>query len=244
MKANDNQQKISLAVVGGCHVAGWTLKPGELSFVDILQQNLPVVKIIKKSSFKLENIRLIEHLITHTHTNYILLQLGNNEFSVSYRTIFHLSSSFMQNEQTNKTDIPFAGDADSIIIKFIKYTLLPIRWIYGINRNKEYLNTLCSIIKKYPDKNFIILSPFPMYDQNYPRRKAGLFYKRLFAKLPNVEFIDSFRVVPSKKEYFNDKIHLNARGHQLLGDFISKRISNYIVSRVNILLSSVIFVFS
>lgn len=93
-----------------------------------------------------------------------------------------------------------------------------MRWFYAISHNEQYLKDLYLQIQYCKEKEFIVLSPFPMLRGNYPRRKASKLYKRLFSELANVSFIDLFNNIPSDEDYFNDIIHLNEKGHRLLAE--------------------------
>lgn len=211
--------KCNLIVVGGCHVAGYLLGD-QPSFVDILNQQIQPESLIKKSNFRLQSINQLEYLYSHYPSDIVVLQLGNTELCPSFSEMLHVKKKNKNKSGTDKDTKIEVNDFHPHNFMFERVVSLasPLRWYYGISRNKIYLDELLGQMRKFKQKNFIILSPFPMVRDNYPRRRAAKYYKSLYGKLSNVTFIDLFDYIPSKPEYFNDLIHLNAEGHQLLAE--------------------------
>ena len=73
------------------------------------------------------------------------------------------------------------------------------------------------------NKVFVLISPLPCYktSNNIMRRIGTIFYKNNFI-YDNVIFVNSHKIIPSKKEMFVNQIHLSAKGHRVLGTEISK----------------------
>jgi hypothetical protein len=212
--------KCNLIVVGGCHVAGFGLTKGQLSFVDIIREKIQPKMLIKKSRFQLKHIQQLDYLFSHYSSDFIILQLGNNELSPSLAHILHIkkknkNKSTIDKNTKIKTNHSYLHN---FIVERAESFASPLKWFYAISQNKVYLDMVLEQIQKFSQKKFIVLSPFPMVRDNYPRRQASKYYKSLYGKFPNVTFIDLFDYIPPKQEYFNDLIHLNAKGHQLLAE--------------------------
>lgn len=226
---NSVVDSIKITIVGGCHVGGAFLD-GQPSFVDIINKMFKPSSLIKKSGFQLKNVSQLEHLYSHYSSDIIILQLGNNEFNPGLNSLFPIRK---KNNDTTGRERKLLTDQEkfhrhNFLFEKIIWFMSPLRWLYAISHNKRYLEELFLQIQNYGNKQFIVISPFPKTMQNYSRKQASSYYRRLFGKLPNVAFIDSFNYIPSKKDYFNDMIHLNERGHQLLAEPVCEKISHFI----------------
>jgi len=227
----DNEQ--NFIIIGGCHVAGFGAK-GSPSFVDIVERTLNLKSVFKKSSFQLQHADRLRFVLENYHSNLILLQVGNNEFNAS---LMHLSLFLnrTKNTSTNTLKVSYVKNdtfdwrKNSLCFFFVsvlKFVLINFIWVCEKMKNRGYLYKFKDIIKENANKTFVIISPFPSNyaPSNITRKRAGYYYKSLF-NLPNVIFFDSFENFPIHEEMFFDRYHLNARGHELLGNNIFKALT-------------------
>jgi len=229
MEYNENNQN-HFVIIGGCHVSGFGAE-GNPSFVDVIEKTLNLKSVFKKSNFQLQHADRLRFILENYQSDLILLQVGNNEFNASLKHILLFLNKY-KNRTTSPSKVSFERSNTfnwrkntlcDFLVSVVKFVLVNFIWICEKTRSKEYLCKFKSIIRENDNKIFVIISPFPSFHipSNITRKRAGLYYKRLF-NLPNVVFINSFENFPISKNMFFDRYHLNGLGHERLG----KRIAN------------------
>ncbi|HEX4877902.1 MAG TPA: hypothetical protein VFV31_14590 [Chitinophagaceae bacterium] len=223
----------TMIAIGGCHIAGYKVGE-ENSFINVMADTAGFDIIHKAANFEIKrNIEIREKINKH-QPDTVLLQLGNYEFHASLKELFREKKNYtgsrvsggsgQLSELTNEADdrlmLPMVKEKKAGFV--IQNLVTPFIWKYLNWKNKAHFSNIKSIIRENPGINFIILSPIPCYkiSDNLIRNKAGKWYRKLFAAMPNVTYIDLFRYIAADKRYFEDPAHLNITGHRILGKIV------------------------
>jgi len=235
MNSTENTHE-NFIIIGGCHVAGFGAE-GKPSFVDIIESKLNLKCIFKKSNFRLEHIERLDFILDNYKSSLVFVQLGNIEFNGSLRMFSMFNNSMKSDVSTfkgnrRKSTISKENEFNeghswlySLLLFVLKRILMPVIWAETKLKNEKYLFLLRDIVLRNSDKTFVILSPLPCYKTpSAIVRKKAISYYRFFFSLPNVVLINSFDQFPLAKDFFFNKRHLNAKGHELLGYFICENL--------------------
>ena len=170
------------------------------------------------------------------NTNIIVLQLGNFEFHPSLKfnimdsKLSPMKNSGSESSKTFKISEFYEGRnwLFRSLLDFSKLILTPYYLINIQNKYQIYFEILRNIIIKNNKKLFVVISPLPCYKTaNNIIRKKGVKYFENFIDLENVIFVNSHEVIPISKDLFANQNHLSVMGHKLLGEEVSKMISEY-----------------
>ncbi|MGI4887384.1 MAG: SGNH/GDSL hydrolase family protein [Janthinobacterium lividum] len=225
---------VKIAVMGGCHVAGWPIGP-DRAFPALLEEALAGTLVMQTPNVQF--VRLPEQLarLEAAHPSHVVLQLGNYEFSPSLRSI--LTQFKRELTKQSKVKRRNSGSSSSSSTKSPLGTIpapLPSRIAYytrlvGIGfltatlwclstRHQQAFRALNAYMRQHPATSFIMLSPFPCVDPvaTRLRRWGGWLLRQRLAVLPNVQWLDSHQLLGNNNELFVDQLHLNEKGHQFL----------------------------
>ena len=182
---------------------------------------------------------------THvTTSDFVFLQLGNFEFSASWRQILSttvglprwvasgiehwaglpevlvLQSVAGRRVAAAKLDslAGLAGARASGLgkVAFGGY-LYVLTWVL-MRKHRQQFRLMNRVVRQNPQSTFICLTPFPCVagPHNWLRRLGGLILRHRFDAHPNLRWVDSHRVLQLRSSLFEDGVHLNEKGHQLL----------------------------
>jgi len=233
MKTNEN-----FIALGGCHVGGYGAL-GEASFIDIIQTKTDSKCIYKKVFFQLKYIENLKSILQEYPTNLVVLQLGNYEFNpaLDFRMYINKNnkkknkSSEVKNPKFDNTHDFYEGQGLFYrdLLYLTKTLLTPVYWYFIERHNNKYFIELQNIIKENYNKDFVIITPLPIYHNanNIIRKKAISMFEHYFLNLPNVIFVNSFEDFTFDKEMFYNPAHLSAKGHNFLGEKVSLLINEY-----------------
>lgn len=226
----------TMIAIGGCHVAGYKVGE-ENSFVNVVSRSTGYECIHRAANYQIKKTTGIREKINTNQPDIVLLQLGNYEFHASLKQLFQTKKKNKSKLSENSGLVKKSDDTDKQplllpLVKepkagfFLRNLITPFIWIVLKYRNRLYLKNIKDIIKENPSQTFVILSPIPCFktSDNLIRNKAAKWYKKLYATLPNVTYIDLFRYIASDKRYFADPGHLNSTGHRIMGRIISQHI--------------------
>lgn len=233
MKTTEN-----FIALGGCHVGGYGALR-EPSFIDIIQNNTKTICVYKKALFQLKNIENLKNILEEYPTDLVVLQLGNHEFHPSLDFRKYLNKKNKIKNQSFEDINPLSDNNHDFyegqgllyrdIIYLTKTLLTPLYWYFIERRNNKYFIKLQNMIKENYKKDFVIITPLPLYHSanNLIRKKAITKFEHYFLNLPNVIFVNSFEDFPFDKEMYYNPAHLSAKGHNFLGDKVSLLIKEH-----------------
>ena len=224
--------------LGGCHIDGYGAL-GNPSFIDIIQRNINSKCIFKKSLFQLKNIENLKSILQEYPSNLVVLQLGNYEFHPTLDFKKYLNK---KNKIKNKSFENINPESDNNhdfyegrgllyrdIVFLTKTLFTPVYWYLIERKNEKYFIELYNIIKTNYKKDFVIITPLPLYHSanNIIRKKAITLFESYFLKLPNVIFVNTFEDFPFDKDLFYNPAHLSAKGHNFLGNKVALLINEH-----------------
>jgi hypothetical protein len=222
-----------MIAIGGCHVAGYKVGP-ENSFINVLAKSSGFHCIHKAPQFQIKKSIEIREKINKHNPEIVILQLGNYEFQGSLKEIIKkkinaktdLGAEHAINDNFSQQELKLPESRNIKRWGLLNNLFNPIVWSMLFRKNSVHLKNIQQIIRENPSTHFVVLSPMPCskISDNIIRRKAGRWYKKLFAPLPNVSYIDLFRFIAVDKRYFIDPAHLNTTGHRILGRIVSHHI--------------------
>lgn len=246
-------KKLVLGFIGGCHVAGY-LAPPSSSFVDCLDQSLKPTQIHRLPYVKINRITKVIEPNQALESNFIVMQLGNFEFSASWKQIIettvglpswltpHLSKKIAKSAKTeafatSENEITqTVGPASSqtttrrfmeAIKLVIGSSLYLITWLF-MRKHKQQFQLLNQVINENPQSTFVCLSPFPCASETHTkiRRLGGLIMRRRIQDRPNLHWVDTHDLLKSRSNLFVDGIHLNKKGHTILANYLQLVFNN------------------
>lgn len=222
-------KRIEIMVLGGCHVAGYAISAAH-AFPKLLAELLQgeVVAQVPNLSF----VQLPEHLaaIHALHPSHVVLQLGNHEFSASWRRLGHQLCRAVGVRPKNKKPLtnaahPMSSAGPALPISRLAYyarvaatsLLTAALWVFSPQYRRSF-RALNDCMRQHPNTAFIFLSPFPCLvpADNALRDFGGWLFRGLLADLPNRHWLDSHRVLRPDRQMFVDTSHLNEIAHRVL----------------------------
>lgn len=233
MKTTEN-----FIALGGCHVGGFGAL-GEPSFIDIIETKTNSKCVYTKAFFQLKYIQSLNSILNEYPTNLVVLQLGNYEFNPALDFRKYINKKNKTKNQSFDDINPVSDNNHEFyegqgllyrkFLYFIKTILSPAYWYFIKRQNNKYFIELHNIIKENYNKDFVIITPLPIYHNanNIIRKKAISMFEHYFLNLPNVIFVNSFEDFPINKEMFYNPAHLSAKGHNFLGEKVSLIINEY-----------------
>lgn len=232
-----------LYFIGGCHVAGYLVEKST-SFVDHLNTFLAPKSIHRLPYTKIKNLTQLIRPAYKTEAAFMFLQLGNFEFSASWKQIlvtttglptWMLKSSgkmkpayaqqqpFTVSEELKAdcNDESWYNPAIEVIKSTIGISLYVCTWLL-LRKHRQQFQALNQFIAKNPQTIFICMSPFPSVAEthNLLRRLGGWIIKRRIHAQPNLRWVDTHQVLRDKGSLFADGTHLNEYGHQVLAQHL------------------------
>lgn len=233
---------IKLLVLGGCHVSGYGLQKKEDCFIDIIVSSLEMdgVKFVKKTvpHFLYKNTQLLVDTVKEFQPELILFQMGNYEFTpVLGKEIKKVigtkkkkaTTSATKNDNQQYND-PYVGkdfatpkEHFSSYIKDSFKEMVNLFFPFSKRHSARFLKDISSFINVIISFEIpiIYLSVLPTLSPFVNTRRKK-FNKRHLTELQqkNIILIDTHYVIPRKRTYFQDTIHLNKNGHQVLAEYI------------------------
>lgn len=224
----------TMIAIGGCHVAGYKVGE-ENSFINILSKVTGLICTHRAPNYQIKKTTGIREKINTTQPDIAVLQLGNYEFNASLRQILKKKSGKSSNSGSASAGESALISGKPVMLPLVKEPktgfffrnlITPFIWNILKYRNRVHLHHIRDIIRENPSMQFVILSPIPCFksSDNLVRNLAGRWYRKLFAAMPNVTYIDLFRYIAADKRYFADPGHLNATGHRILGKIVGQYI--------------------
>ena len=193
-------------------------------------------------------VQLPEHLaaIHALHPSHVVLQLGNHEFSASWRRLGHQLCRAVGVQPKNKKPLtdaahPMSSAGPALPISRLAYyarvaatsLLTAALWVFSTQYRRSF-RALNDCMRQHPNTAFIFLSPFPCLvpADNALRDFGGWLFRGLLADLPNRHWLDSHRVLRPDRQMFVDTSHLNEIAHRVLAHSLVA----LILSNINYLL--------
>lgn len=227
-------QKPTIAVLGGCHVVGYALEDEE-PFSVLLTRLLEGT--LARQVANVQFIHLPKHLVQleFSRLTYVVLQLGNYEFSASFRLLlrqfkraFNLTKSVRPSKQPSQAttsghsnvanhDVPHRNWlAEHIRVSGLSL-LTATLWLTSAKHRRAF-RALNESIQRCPNTTFIILSPFPCLEPaaNALRQFGGQLMRRRLRNQPNLHWFDSHQLLRADPCLFVDQLHLNGEAHRMV----------------------------
>lgn len=224
----------TIAVLGGCHVAGYALTD-EDAFPVLLARLLNGTLVEQVAN--LQFIQLPKHLVLleDLRPTHVVLQLGNYEFSASFRLLirqfrraFDLTPPAKPNQSASQSASSNSSNIVSHAVPCRNWLAEHIRvaglglltatlWLTSAKHRRTF-RALNESIARCPDITFILLSPFPCLEPaaNTMRQFGGRLMRRRLRKQPNLCWLDSHQVLRADRELFVDQLHLNWEAHRMV----------------------------
>lgn len=230
-------KSVELFVLGGCHVAGYPVGHDQ-AFPVQLSELLGGRLVGEVSYLKFTHLSEHLHLIDQLHPSHVVLQLGNHEFSDSFRpllrqlheAIFPQRPAGAQARQLSKPLRPIAPATAPASTHFPRATqvrhwlrvgglslLTALVWLLSPAHRRSFW-ALNACIRRHPDTDFVFLSPFPTLNptQNSTRRLGGWLLRQRLVARPNCRWLDSHHLLRLDRQLFVDANHLNRHAHRVL----------------------------
>ncbi|RBL93822.1 SGNH/GDSL hydrolase family protein [Chitinophaga flava] len=221
-----------IQVIGGCHIAGYGLQNQKDNFVDVLMSsvNSEQITFVKKTQAYVSLKKFFQEAnnIHEFSPDILLIQLGNHEFTINLRAKLF---SYLKIKQEKKVGgetspaIPYPPGATVVskpkYFKILVYSSLKLAFDSFLSFTKKNMQQREVELKQFIDildqlnYNIILLPPLPSLDRftQKSRKSAVDFIKNYDFKNKKVRYIDSHALIPLKRTYFQDGVHLNKEGH-------------------------------
>jgi hypothetical protein len=208
-----------LAIIGGCHVAGYLVK-GNSGFADLIHHK--EYQIDKFSYINAGSKAKIQNIFQQKHYEKVIFQLGNYESPPARsKAKAKAKASSIQSAPQPVKHSPIKQRFKYIAKRIIYAFCL----IFGkdISMRSSFPNDYLSRIedaKRAGCKEILLLSPFPSCDpwtQFCRKRAAKLIHS--IAKANNVEYMDIWSAVSD--EMYADDFHFNELGHERVAQKIN-----------------------
>lgn len=238
--------KSVLTFIGGCHVAGYLVEKST-SFVDHLNGFFAPQRVHRMAYAKIEDLtQLLEDSQT-TEATVVFLQLGNFEFSASWKQILATTTglpAWVPNVSAKSKGLraqpPGPASMASTSSHYQAYYWLagnPIAeamktavgaglyvftWLV-LRKHRRQFRALNQLIAQNPRTTFVCMSPFPSTagTHNALRRLGGWIMQQRLQARSNLRWVDTHRVLHNKTGLFGaDGIHLNEYGHRVLAQHL------------------------
>ncbi len=226
-------KNIKVLAIGGCHVAGFGLQDQRVGFVDLLISSVTSdqITVLKKieSPVSLKKFLQKTNNIHEFSPDVLLIQLGNYEFTFGFKNQLYSSLNIKQDKKKVVTETSYSphSSCGTRTVSLSEYRKIWLKsWL------KIGLNTFVSFINKNLQKkeaelgqfmntldqlnyNIILMSPLPVLDEfvQKTRDSASKVLRNHDFKNQKIRYIDSKKLVPKKRMYFQDLYHLNEAGH-------------------------------
>jgi lysophospholipase L1-like esterase len=230
-----------VVAVGGCHIHGYPVGiPGFMSFASRLLRREGVEHSCSlHGTLNLNSIPTIATILREQQPDVLIVQMGNYEFQSDLlrrtRKLIGLSSSpkhskiLMVEHRVATTDpyrifSPTKIQRLKLMAKHVWVELFG-RYLIDVATSSARAKKFFAWLSEQNTKHVVILSPLPAFDQTVqPLRKIGASLFRTLSRKYNFDYIDAMRLVGERKDFFFDNIHLNAYGHELVGQAVAEAI--------------------
>lgn len=178
-----------LSFIGGCHVAGYLVEETE-SFVNRLSERLGSFEVHRVPYASIGKLQRYVEPAHKTQSNYVFVQLGNFEFSASWKQILELTVGLPSGvasrlvSKLSPVPLPQSFVADSApaqeadTLAATQVTLSARKWAADVTkvlvgsglylltwvlmrRHRRQFRLVNQIVEQNPQTTFLFLSPFP-----------------------------------------------------------------------------------
>jgi hypothetical protein len=236
-------ENIKIFAAGGCHVSGWPFdeKSGFIArateFLD--QENFKCEYRIL-SPLPLSKPQSATRICEDFNPDILVLQLGNYESITNFKKFFNKKLGINLNKK-NKNSIVSSVPTHDFIPDFkwhiknnLKYIIdsLFFHKVVDLKEVENKLKIFFHTVSEQKIKNVIVLSPLPCKDLTVYKYREHI-NKMIKETAENFGFY-FFDVLNFEKQYshsdyiFTDPIHLNKKGHEILGRFLYNEITTII----------------
>ena len=222
-----------MIALGGCQIGGFQV-PEKNSFLQVFSELSGREFQYKAPYFQITNTSQLRRILDLKKPAVALIQLGNAEFQVSFRNLFHqdgqesgsgnvidmkpgYGSPLQQNSSAAAT-----ARKSRFSLPAVSNLIAPLLWRVIERRHDKDLQELKKIMSEYSQTTFIVLSPMPYENpaKNKVYSVAGRWLNRMFGNLSNFRYIDLIRLLPAHRQYSQDSSYQAAR-HRVLAKIIS-----------------------
>jgi hypothetical protein len=261
MKSLDESTHPILGFIGGCHVAGYLVEDAG-SFVDHLKDLFRSSEVIKVPYATISKIDKHINPTRKLRSKYVFVQLGNFEFSASWRQIIattvggtpelpsfiskyskyssrkQKTGSAAQASSAATAQRPSVGSkvaevSASPLLSTSAFSLLDVTkavvgsvlyfttWVV-LRKHRQQFNLMNQVVRQNPETTFVCISPLPVvaWPHNLLRRLGSFIFRQRLDASPNLQWLDSHRVLPREHALLADGIHLNEEGHRILAEHL------------------------
>ncbi|MBC9909142.1 SGNH/GDSL hydrolase family protein [Chitinophaga varians] len=225
-------KNIKVLAIGGCHIAGYGLPNQKDNFVDVLISavNSEEITFEKKTQeyVALKNFRQKTDNIHEFAPHILLIQLGNHEFTFSLKKELFSSLKLKKKKKVvreTSADTPPAAKAGMVsrpqYLKVVVKSWFKLAFDTLVSVTEKKLQVRKAELRQFIELldqlnyDIILLSPFPVLDKfdQKTRRSASKVIEHHEFRNKKIRYINTHALVPQKRTYFQDPIHLNKEGH-------------------------------
>ena len=225
---------MNIIVIGGCHSYSFGLDNKDLGYTFLLSKN-NVVDIVAPVTNKSALQFFADNSSEIKKYDIVILQLGNYEYSISFKKIFkkdtnYIKSSIISKDIIDKYRNNYTKSPKRILIydSVLYYIFKVILSAYEFKFLKENKKIIEKIISLTTQKKTIIIAPFPVkYKYLNLFRKLG---QKVFFNIclkEKMSYIDTNELFENKELILlEDGFHLNEKGHLYIYEKLLEFIKN------------------
>jgi hypothetical protein len=198
------------------------------TFIQTIEELSEFHCIHKEDNFPLKRSVQIIDFIGDYDPEIVMLHLGNQEYHASTRKLFRRKNTASPTGEKLSVETEprtISLEKQATLNPLQKFLLLPMTWAIVSRKTRHDLQLIRELIKFYPEKKFVIVTPLPCLEarDTFIKNKAGKLMNRLFSGMANVTFINMHGRLPVDERIFADQFHLNAIGEKLMGRWLVKQ---------------------